>query len=55
MGSRDGVAAKIEADTLVRIDEMHKLCDTNKEKVIGELLTLVYDISPEIHRNYMKA
>lgn len=55
MGSRDGVAAKIEADTLVRIDEMHKLCDTNKDVVISELLTLVYDINPELHRNYIKA
>lgn len=53
MGSRDGVAAKIDSDTLVRIDEMHKLCDTNKAQVITELLTLVYDINPELHRNYL--
>lgn len=55
MGSRDGVAAKIDADTLVRIDEMHKLVDTNKNTVIVELLDLVYDINPEIHRNFLKA
>lgn len=55
MGSRDGVAAKIEADTLVRIDEMHSLVDGNKDKVITELLTLVYDICPELHRNYIPA
>lgn len=53
MGSRDGVAAKIEADTLVRIDEMHGLVDTNKDQVITELLSLVYDIVPELHRNYL--
>lgn len=53
MGSRDGVAAKIDADTLVRIEEMHKLLDANKEQVISELLTLVYDINPELHRNYV--
>lgn len=55
MGSRDGVAAKIEADTLVRIGEMEKLVHANKEQVITELLTLVYDIKPELHRNYIKA
>lgn len=53
MGSRDGVAAKIDADTLIKIDEMHKLLDTNKDVVISELLTLVYDIKPELHRNYI--
>lgn len=32
---------------------MHKLVDLNKEQVITEMLTLVYDIVPELHRNYL--
>lgn len=55
MGSRDGVAAKIDADTLIKINEMHKLVDSSTEPLIAELLTLVYDINPELHRNYIKA
>ncbi|GLV36472.1 Vacuolar H[+] ATPase 13kD subunit [Carabus blaptoides fortunei] len=52
MGSREDVAARIEQDTLVRIDEMNKQVVTHKEPVIQEILALVYDIKPEIHKNY---
>lgn len=53
MGSRDGVAAKIDADTKVKIEEMNRTLDSHKDKVIHELLSLVYDIKPEVHRNFI--
>ncbi|XP_044264181.1 V-type proton ATPase subunit G-like [Tribolium madens] len=52
MGSKEGVAAKIEADTKQRIEEMNKAIVSQKGPVIEEVLALVYDIKPEIHRNY---
>ncbi|CAH1997691.1 unnamed protein product [Acanthoscelides obtectus] len=52
MGSREDVAAKIEADTKRRIEEMNKAIQAQKEPVIQEILNLVYDIKPEIHKNY---
>lgn len=33
MGSRDDVAAKIESDTKLKIDEMNKAVENNKENV----------------------
>ncbi|VEN42120.1 unnamed protein product [Callosobruchus maculatus] len=52
MGSREDVASKIEADTKRRIEEMNKAVQAQKEPVIQEILNLVYDIKPEIHKNY---
>lgn len=52
VGSREGVASKIDADTRQRIDEMARQVTNNKERVIEELLGLVYDIIPELHKNY---
>uniref|UniRef100_A0A1L8E0R3 V-type proton ATPase subunit G n=1 Tax=Nyssomyia neivai TaxID=330878 RepID=A0A1L8E0R3_9DIPT len=52
MGSREGVAAKIDCDTKVKIEEMNRMLVSNKEQVVQELLDLVYDIKPEVHRNY---
>ncbi|KAI4468781.1 vacuolar atp synthase subunit g [Holotrichia oblita] len=52
MGSREGVQSKIEQDTKRRIDEMNRAIVTQKEAVIKEVLNLVYDIRPEIHKNY---
>lgn len=71
MGSREDVAARIEQDTKIRIEEMNKAVVTHKEpvsfffifypcrkftnfllQVIHEILKLVYDIKPEIHKNY---
>jgi len=52
MGSREDVAARIEKDTTIRIEEMHKAVATHKEPVIQEILKLVYDIKPEMHKNY---
>lgn len=54
MGSRDDVAAKIDADTVLKIDEMNQSIHGNRNILIGEILNLVYDIKPELHRNYIK-
>ncbi|XP_055701400.1 V-type proton ATPase subunit G-like [Phlebotomus papatasi] len=52
MGSREGVAAKIDGDTKVKIEEMNRMLVANKDAVVQELLDLVYDIKPEMHKNY---
>lgn len=52
MGTREGVAAKIDAETRVKIDEMNKMVKTQQEAVIKDILNLVYDIKPELHINY---
>lgn len=51
MGSKESVAAKIDADTRVKIDEMNRSISTNRPVLIQELLDLVYDIKPELHKN----
>ena len=53
MGSREGVAAKIDADTVLKIEEMNRAISSNKNPIIQEVLRLVYDIKPEVHRNYL--
>ncbi|XP_041972429.1 V-type proton ATPase subunit G [Aricia agestis] len=52
MGTREGVAAKIDAETRVKIDEMNKMVQVQQEAVIKDILSLVYDIKPELHVNY---
>jgi len=52
MGSKEDVAARIEADTRIKIDEMQKAVNLHKEAVIVKVLELVYDIKPELHKNY---
>ncbi|KAK6643638.1 hypothetical protein RUM43_005148 [Polyplax serrata] len=52
MGSKEDVAARIEADAKVKIDEMNKAVGRTKDAVIKEILQLVYDIKPEMHKNY---
>lgn len=51
MGSREGVAAKIDADTVQKIEKMNRDIQSNKNPIIHEILGLVYDIKPEIHKN----
>lgn len=53
MGSREGVAAKIDADTTIKIQDMNRAIQSNKEPIIQEILELVYDIKPEVHKNYI--
>lgn len=52
MGSKESVAAKIDADTVIKIEEMNRSISANRPKLIQELLDLVYDIKPQMHRNY---
>lgn len=52
MGSRESVAAKIDADTKLKIEEMNDSISGNRGILINEILTLVYDIKPEVHQNY---
>ncbi|XP_017774230.1 PREDICTED: V-type proton ATPase subunit G [Nicrophorus vespilloides] len=52
MGSREDVAVKIEQDTKHRIDDMNRAIMSQKDPVMQEVLALVYDIKPELHKNY---
>lgn len=52
MGSKESVAAKIDADTRVKIEEMNRSISSNCPVLIQELLDLVYDIKPDLHKNY---
>lgn len=52
MGSREDVAARIDADTKVKIEEMNKAVSVNKQAIIEKILELVYDIKPELHKNF---
>lgn len=53
MGSREGVAAKIEADSQLKIQEMNRSIQGNREGLIKDILQLVYDIKPALHKNYL--
>lgn len=52
MGSREGVASRIEKDTKVKLEEMTRALSTHKEVVIVDVLRFVYDIKPTVHKNY---
>ncbi|CAG7831976.1 unnamed protein product [Allacma fusca] len=52
MGSREDVAASIDADTNQKIEAMKHHVASNKEQVIKRLLEIVCDIKPELHPNY---
>lgn len=52
MGSKESVAAKIDADTTIKIEEMNRSISVNRPKLIQEMLDLVYDIKPQLHKNY---
>lgn len=52
MGSREGVASKIDVETQSRLKEMLRALASNTPPVIDEVLELVYDIKPLVHKNY---
>lgn len=52
LGNREDVAARIEADTQLKIQEMNKAVAVHKQAVIEKILELVYDIKPEVHKNF---
>lgn len=55
VGSREGVASKIDTETQKRINDMERQVANTKERVIEEMLDHVYDILPELHKNFQKA
>ncbi|KAG0443620.1 hypothetical protein HPB47_014707 [Ixodes persulcatus] len=52
MGSKEDIASKIEAETKQKMNDMNQLVAQHKKAVIEQLLTLVYAIDPQVHRNY---
>lgn len=52
MGTREGVVSKIDLETQARLQEMIRSLASSKQPVVAQLLNLVYDIKPEMHRNY---
>ncbi|XP_060525286.1 V-type proton ATPase subunit G-like [Cylas formicarius] len=52
MGSKEDIAAKIDKETEVFLQNLEKMVIDNKEKVIEELIELAVDVKPEVHRNY---
>ncbi|KAG7213302.1 hypothetical protein KM043_002601 [Ampulex compressa] len=52
MGSKEDVAARIDADTRVKIEEMNQTLSVHKDAVMLKILELVYNIKPELHKNY---
>lgn len=52
MGSREGVANKIEADTQIKLKEMLQTLGASKEPVIEAVLKIVYEINADLHKNY---
>ncbi|KAM8931111.1 V-type proton ATPase subunit G 3 [Pelodytes ibericus] len=52
MGSQGNLALKIEEQTTEKIQSYNHAYHKCKEKVLMELLELVYDIKPDIHANY---
>lgn len=51
-GSKDDFAAKMKTETERKLQEINKEVAASKEKVIDRLLEMIYDISPEVHKNY---
>lgn len=52
MGSKEDVAARIEADSRVKIEQMNQAVSVHKDAVMHEILELVYNIKPQLHQNY---
>lgn len=55
VGSKEDIAARIEADTKVKLEAMNRSVEANRAKVVDSLISLVCDIKPTIHKNYRKA
>ncbi|XP_029035954.1 V-type proton ATPase subunit Vha13 [Osmia lignaria lignaria] len=52
MGSKEDVAARIEADTKIKIEEMNKAVAMHKNAIMLKILELAYEIKPQLHKNY---
>lgn len=51
MGSKDEFVLQDEQDTRAKLVEIEKNVEENKAQVIERILSLVYDIKPELHQN----
>ncbi|KAF0311563.1 V-type proton ATPase subunit G [Amphibalanus amphitrite] len=51
LGDKDKMAAQIDLETRRKLHEMDILVGNNKEGVVQQLLSLVYNIKPEMHPN----
>lgn len=51
LGSRDDVAAKIEADMHSKMQSINQCMAANKEQVIQQMIKYIYEIKPAIHKN----
>jgi len=52
VGSKEGIQAKIEEDSSVKIAAMGRSVEENKAEVLKSLIDLVCDIQPKVHENY---
>ncbi|CAB3977322.1 V-type proton ATPase subunit G, partial [Paramuricea clavata] len=51
MGSKDDFVLQDEQDTKEKLGEIEKSVEDNKDEVIQRILSLVYEIKPELHQN----
>lgn len=52
MGSQGNLSTKVDEETTEKTRDLTSNYHKNMEIVLGHLLDHVYDLSPEIHRNY---
>nr|XP_033772866.1 V-type proton ATPase subunit G 2 isoform X1 [Geotrypetes seraphini] len=52
MGSQGNLSSEVEQRTRKKIQVMQSSHQKNKEKMLRQLLTIVCNIKPEIHKNY---
>jgi len=53
LGSKEDIAARIDQETRTHLEQMQRNVATNKDKVIGQVLQIVCDVQPEVHRNLL--
>ncbi|CAD5119802.1 DgyrCDS8387 [Dimorphilus gyrociliatus] len=52
LGSKGDSEQRIDKETQIRLSELERDYNLNKEKAFAKLLTLVCDIKPQLHINY---
>ncbi|XP_043939208.1 V-type proton ATPase subunit G 2 [Protopterus annectens] len=52
LGSQGNLSTEVEQQTRKKIQTMQGNYQKNRERVLRQLLTMVFDIKPEIHPNY---
>ncbi|XP_013419940.1 V-type proton ATPase subunit G-like [Lingula anatina] len=51
LGSKGDTEAKIDQNTRLKIEEINRNVQKQREQCLQRLLSLVYDIKPEMHHN----